>query len=95
MFVVLLRFAANKKQAATFMDAHQAWLDRGFADGVFLLAGSLIPSQGGGILASNTSRAELEQRVDGDPFVTEQVVSAEIVEIEPARAQGPFAALLE
>lgn len=94
MFVVLLRFAADKEQAGQFMDVHRAWLEQGFADDVFLLAGSLLPNLGGGILAHNTSRAELERRVSEDPFIVEQVVSAEIVEIAPSRAEGPFATLI-
>ena len=86
MFIVLLTFAGNKGQAGQFMAGHKAWLARGFDDGVFLLAGSLEPSSGGGILAHNTTLPELESRVQDDPFVAEAVVSAEIHEIAPGRA---------
>lgn len=84
MFVVLLKFAANKGQASQFMDGHKAWLQRGFDDGVFALAGSLQPNLGGGILAYNTSLPDLQDRVNDDPFVAENVVNAEILEIAPA-----------
>lgn len=86
MFIVQLRFAANKNRAKEFMEGHNAWLKRGFDDGVFLLAGSLQPNAGGGIVAHNTSREELDARVKADPFVAEGVVAAEILEITPARA---------
>jgi len=86
MFIVLLRFSANKSQAGQFMDGHKAWLKRGFDDGVFLLAGSLEPGIGGGILAHNSSWPDLQKRVQEDPFVAENVVSAEIIELDPARA---------
>lgn len=86
MFIVLLKFSNNKAKAGDFMDGHNAWLKRGFDDGVFLLAGSLQPSLGGGIVAHNTSRADLQNRVNDDPFVSENVVSAEILEITPAKA---------
>ncbi len=85
MFIVLLRFSGNKARARELMAGHNAWLQRGFDDGVFLLAGSLQSNQGGGILAHATSRAELEGRVSGDPFVAEDVVCAEIHELAPAR----------
>ena len=68
------------------MDGHKAWIKRGFDDGVFLLVGSLEPGLGGGILAHNTSLAELQSRVDDDPFVTEEVVKAEIFELDPGKA---------
>ncbi len=87
MFVVLLRFSDNKAKAGQFMEGHKEWIKRGFDDGVFLLAGSLQPNLGGGILAHNTSLADLEARVNADPFVVENVVKAEILEITPARAE--------
>lgn len=85
MFVVLLRFSDNKGQAGQFMDGHKEWIARGFDDGVFLVVGSLQPNLGGGIVAHNTSLADLETRVNTDPFVAENVVKAEILEIDPAR----------
>lgn len=86
MLIVLLRFSTNKDQASRFMDDHKDWIKRGFDDGVFLLAGSLQPGLGGGILAHNISMVELENRVKEDPFVVEDVVAAEIHEITPAKA---------
>ncbi len=85
MFVVLLKFSDNKGKASQFMEDHKEWIKRGFDDGVFLLAGSLQPNLGGGIVAHNTSLSDLQNRVNDDPFVTENVVSAEILEITPAR----------
>lgn len=94
MFIVQLRFSENKAQAGQFMEGHKAWLQRGFEDGVFLLAGSLQPNLGGGIVAHNTSLEALQNRVDEDPFVAEGVVSAEIVEMTPARADERLSFLL-
>ena len=68
------------------MDGHNAWLARGFDDGVFLLAGSLPPGQGGGIVAHNTTLDALEARINQDPFVVENVVRADITELAPGRA---------
>ena len=84
MFVVLLKFSGNKGLAPRFMGGHKAWLRRGFDDGVFLLSGNLQPGLGGGIVAHNTSLPDLQSRVNDDPFVAENVVSAEIIEIAPS-----------
>jgi len=86
MHIVFLKFSANKSQAGQFMDSHKAWIKLGFDDGVFLLSGSLEPGLGGGILAHNTSLAELQSRVSDDPFVAEDVVKAEIFELDPGKA---------
>src|SRR5262245_66216998 len=86
MFIVLLKFSGKKGQAGQFMQAHNEWIKRGFDDGVFLLVGGLQPNQGGGIIAYNTSLSDLQSRVNSDPFVAQDVVRAEILEITPARA---------
>ena len=84
MFMILLRFAANKDQTEQFFEAHKAWIKKGFEDGVFLLAGGIQPGVGGAIAAHNTTRKELGERIDKDPFVANNVVSAEILEITPS-----------
>ncbi len=95
MFIVLLKFSGNKGQAGQFMDGHNAWIKRGFDDGVFLLVGSLKPNLGGAIVTHNTSLADLQSRVNDDPFVAENVVSAEILEITPAKADERLKFLLD
>lgn len=86
MFLIMLRFSDNKSAAAEYMQAHNAWITKGFEEGVFLLTGSIEPKQGGAVLAYNIARAELEKRVTEDPFVALNVVTAEITEITPGRA---------
>jgi len=93
MFIVLLRFSDNKARAGQFMEGHKEWIRRGFDDGLFVMAGSLQPSRGGMLLATGASRAELEARVNADPFVVERVVEAEILEVAPSRADPRLAFL--
>ncbi len=86
MFIVTLKFSDNKDQARQFMEGHKEWIKRGFDEGVFLLVGSLQPNLGGGIVAHNTSLSDLQSRVNDDPFVAENVVSSEVLEITPSKA---------
>jgi len=95
MFIVLLKFSDNKGQASQFMEGHNEWIKRGFDDGVFLLVGSLQPNLGGSLVVHNTSLSDLQSRVNGDPFVAEDVVSAEILEITPAKADERLKFLLD
>jgi len=94
MHIVLLKFAENKDQAPHHMNAHNAWLKRGFEDGVFVLAGSLQPRRGGAIVAHGCALEELQARVDEDPFVAAKVVEAEIFEISPSKADPRLSFLL-
>jgi len=95
MFIVELKFAENKSKAGQFMEGHNAWLQQGFDDGVFLLAGSLQPNLGGAVVAHGVSRADLEARVNEDPFVAEGIVSAGITELTPSRADTRLGFLVE
>jgi len=95
MFIVLLKFSDHKGQAGQFMEGHKEWIKRGFDDGVFLLVGTLQPNLGGGIVAHNTSLSDLQSRVNDDPFVAENVVSAEILEMTPSKADERLKILLD
>ena len=95
MFIVLLKFSDNKGHAGEFMQGHNDWVQQGLDDDVFLLVGSLQPNLGGGIVAHNTTFSELKNRVNDDPFVAEDVVTAEILEITPAQADERLKFLLD
>ena len=95
MFVILLKFSDNKSQAGQFMEGHNDWIKQGFEDGVFLVSGSLQPNAGGAVVVHNVTRAELETRVNSDPFVAENVVRAEILEITAARTDERLAFLVD
>ena len=93
MYVVLLRFGGDRASAARLMEAHNQWIEQGFADGVFLMVGTLQPNAGGAILAHNTSRDELEGRVANDPFVANGVVTSQILEVTPSKTSQQLAFL--
>ena len=86
MFIIILKFSENKNKAGEFMDGHNQWIKQGFEDGKFLLVGSLQPNLGGSVIAYNSSLSELQERVNQDPFVAENIVCAEILEIDPKKA---------
>jgi len=95
MFIVQLKFSDNKNQASQFMEGHNEWIKRGFDDSVFLLVGGLQANLGGGVIAHNTSLSDLQNRVNEDPFVAENVVQAEIIEITPVKTDKRLTFLLD
>jgi len=94
MFVILLKLTENKSKASEFMDGHNEWIKQGFEDDIFLLVGSLQPNLGGSVFAHNTSLSELQERVNKDPFVAENIVSTEILEIDPKKADDRLSFLI-
>ena len=94
MFIAFLRFSLNKHQANELMAGHNQWIASGLADGVFLLVGSLQPRLGGAVVAHNTTRKELEERLRADPFVAHDVVRVDLFEVSPAKSDPRLAFLL-
>ena len=95
MFLIQLEFSTNKPEAPRYMEGHNAWLRRGFEDGIFLASGSLRTHQGGAVLAANTSLEALHEQVAQDPFVEHDVVRATIVEFGVAKAAPRLEFLVE
>jgi uncharacterized protein YciI len=94
MFLVVLRLSNAKSRAGELMQAHNEWIKRGFADGVLLLAGSLQPGLGGVVIADRITRADLEQRLQSDPFIAHDVVNVDLLEVSPSKADPRLAFLL-
>jgi uncharacterized protein YciI len=89
MHIIFLKFAPNRTQAGQWMAEHVRWIQQGVDDGSFLMAGSLDNAQGGVVLAANMEREEIQHRIDQDPFVIHNVVTAEIHSVAPSlMAQG-------
>ncbi|MFC3285951.1 hypothetical protein [Litchfieldella rifensis] len=58
------------------------------------MVGSLKPGPGGSIIAHGVSLEALENRVNKDPFVAENIVTVEVLEIEPKKADDRLSFLL-
>lgn len=95
MFVVQLKFSTNKALAGEWMNAHKAWLQKGFDEGVFIASGSLQGQQGGCVLARGLSRTALDQRLSEDPFVANDVVRAEVIDFAVSKTDSRLSVLME
>lgn len=67
------------------MGARNEWITNGITEGVFMLVGSLQPGLGGWLLTHNTTRSALDVRLNADPFVADDVVSVEVLEVGVAK----------
>lgn len=94
MYIVFLRFGAQRAQAGQWMAQHGQWLKQGMDDGVFLMAGSLGDGQGGVVLARGGDRDALMARVAQDPFVEHGIVEADVQAVNPSRFAPGMAELL-
>ena len=84
MHIILLRFGENKKNARDYIESHNAWISKGFSDGVFQCVGSL-DTGGGFIIAHGENDDAIHSRVKKDPFVQQNIVAPEIHAIDIKR----------
>ena len=93
MFVILLNYEKPLTEVDRFVAEHRAYLERHYEAGHFLLSGRQEPRTGGVILAQASTRAEVEQIVQGDPFHREGIASYQIIEFLPSMAAQALADL--
>ena len=79
MAMALRKVSRDKAKANQIMDGHLSWLMDRFAKGTFLVAGTIEPKAGGAMLAHNPTLEQIQAIIKGDPFVSDGVVSAEII----------------
>ncbi|URW74800.1 YciI family protein [Sphingomonas donggukensis] len=91
--IVTLTYVAPLDAVDAQMAAHVAWLERGVAEGVLLIAGRQVPRVGG-VLIFRGRRAEVEALAATDPFVTSGVATAAVVEIAASFAAEAVAATI-
>lgn len=92
MHIILLKFGNNKLAASQFMEAHNAWIAKGFDDGIFHSVGSLDIG-GGFILAHGEGHQAIMHRVAEDPFVANDIVQAEVHQVDVKRSAPKLAHL--
>ncbi|MFG2648846.1 YciI family protein [Streptomyces sp. NPDC048436] len=80
MFVLELTYTAPVSAVDEALEAHVAWLDQLYEQGVFIASGRKNPRDGGVILAVGEDRAEIEKITASDPFVLAEVCAYRVTE---------------
>jgi uncharacterized protein YciI len=98
MFVLELTYTAPVERVDELLEAHVAWLDALYEDGVFIASGRKNPRDGGVILAVGDDRARIEKIAAADPFtvggvceyrITEFIATKTAPELTPYKQQLP------
>lgn len=84
LFVIDLTYTADLAEVDRHLDAHRAFLKSQYEAGLFLASGPKTPRTGGVILAKGSSRAEIENLVELDPFKGAGVATYSITEFSAA-----------
>lgn len=85
LFIVDLTYQVPIEAVEPHMDEHMRFVDRGYAEGMFLASGRKVPRSGGVILARAASRDALEAFLEADPFKRHAVAAFTVTELAPSR----------
>ncbi|UIJ46819.1 YciI family protein [Sphingomonas cannabina] len=91
--IITLTYRAPVEEIDRLLPEHVAWLEKGFDEGLFLIAGRQVPRVGGVILCRG-HRAEVEALAATDPFVTSGASDFAVTEVAASMAAPAIAALL-
>jgi uncharacterized protein YciI len=95
VFIVTLTYLCDLDLIDESLPDHVDWLDRQYADGVFVASGRQVPRRGGVILARGLAREELDRRLALDPFGQRGLASYAITEFLPTRTAAGLELLHE
>jgi uncharacterized protein YciI len=90
MFVIELIYKVPLAQIDAHMAAHVKFLKKYYASGHFLVSGRKIPREGGIILASGTSREQIETIIREDPFHARGLADFRIIEFRASQRASSF-----
>ena len=84
MFIVTLTYLKPVEEIDALMHDHVEWLNKGYADGLFIASGRRVPRTGGVILARSGDAAGLDAFLAEDPFVIHGAARCDVVEFTPS-----------
>lgn len=91
LFVIELSYTAPLTAIDAEMRAHMRFLKKYYESGHFLVSGRKVPRDGGIIMASGASRADIEAIAAEDPFVTRGLATARVIEFRPSQQADDIA----
>ena len=85
MFVIELLYTAGLAEIDAHMTAHVKFLKKYYASGQFVVSGRKIPRDGGIIVATGSSRQEIEDIAREDPFFKSGLAEFRIIEFRASQ----------
>lgn len=95
MFIVSLLYKKEISEVLKFIEPHNKFLDKYYAEKKFIFSGRKHPRTGGIILVHNVDRNSLMEIIKQDPFHQNEIAEYEITEVIPTRYDEGFACFIE
>lgn len=90
MFIVSITYTAELSEVDKCIDSHIAFLQKYYAENVFIMSGRKEPRDGGIILVDAKSKDHVWNIIHEDPFYVAEVANYEVIEFIPTMTSGAF-----
>ena len=91
--LIVLTYVKPLEEVDALLPAHVAWLEQGYAQGLFLIAGRRVPRTGGVIVARG-EREAVEALAATDPLIKSGIATIEVIAFTATSAAPAIADLL-
>lgn len=95
LFIVILKYIVELDKIAEHRLMHLEYLDKYYAQGVFLASGRQKPKFGGVIIAKIDNRKKLYEILAEDPFHIHLCAEYQAIEFEPNKSTEGFKEFLQ
>lgn len=95
MFIIQLTYTRPLEEVDRLLGEHKQFLEKYYAEGIFILSGRKHPRTGGVILARAESLAGIEKIITEDPFHGHGLADYTITEFLPTMANETLQTLLQ
>ena len=94
MFIIQLTYTCSLAEVDQLLDDHKLFLEKYYAEGIFMLSGRKQPRTGGIILAQAENLATIEKVIAEDPFNLHGLAHYTITEFIPTMASETLKTIL-
>ncbi|MCD6055322.1 MAG: hypothetical protein K0R12_284 [Gammaproteobacteria bacterium] len=94
MLVIELTYKTPLEKVDQFVQAHRAFLQRYYDEGLFLVSGPQEPRTGGIIIAL-ADKSRLKAIIKNDPFYQEGIADYRFIEFKPVKYHSELSGLLK
>ena len=85
MFIIELTYTVALEEIDAHMKAHVAYLDKYYQSNKFVVSGRKIPRDGGIIIATSSTKKEIEKIIKQDPFYKHRLADFKIIEFNASQ----------
>ncbi|RUT33422.1 GTP cyclohydrolase [Paenibacillus zeisoli] len=90
MFIISLHYLQPLEVVDQYIEEHVQFLNKQYEEKRFIFSGRKVPRTGGVILAKTSSKEEVEELIQKDPFYQHKIAEYEIIEFQITKCDERF-----